>query len=196
MSAQPPENAVHPMSRAAWRDWLQANHTRDEGVWLIRYKKTTGKPYVDFDEAVEDALCFGWIDSLPRKLDDERTMLYFAPRKAGSNWSALNKTRVEKMIAAGLMTPAGMAKIDAAKADGSWAALDDVEALVIPPDLDAAFDAYPNSRENFTTFPRSTQRGILEWILNAKRPETRAKRVDETARLAADNIRANQWPRR
>lgn len=190
---QLPPDSVQPESRAEWRQWLQNNHTRETGVWLIRYKKATGKPYVDYDESVEEALCFGWIDSLPRKLDEERTMLYFAPRKAGSNWSGLNKQRVEKLIKEGLMTPAGLEKIDAAKQDGSWDALDEVEALVVPPDLDEAFDRYPNSRENFEAFPRSVKRGILEWILNAKREETRQKRVDETARLAADNIRANQW---
>jgi uncharacterized protein YdeI (YjbR/CyaY-like superfamily) len=193
MTGSPPPNSVHPLTRAEWRAWLQANHTRSTGVWLIRYKKAAGKPFVDFDEAVEEALCFGWIDSLPRKLDDERTMLYFAPRKAGSNWSAINRARVEHMIAAGLMTAAGMDKIDAAKADGSWTVLDVVDALVIPPDLDAAFGLYPPARANFNAFPPSVRRGILEWILNAKRAETRQKRVDETVRLAADNIRANQW---
>ena len=193
MSETSPENSVHPMTRDAWRAWLQENHMQDEGVWFIRYKKAAGKPYVDYDASVEEALCFGWIDSLPRKLDEERTMLYFAPRKDGSNWSGPNKERVEKMIAAGKMTDVGMAKVEAAKADGSWDALNEVEALIAPDDLEAAFDTYPNSRENFEAFPPSVRRGILEWILNAKRPATRAKRIDETARLAADNIRANQW---
>lgn len=193
MTKLPPENSVQPQTRAEWRAWLEANHTRRDGVWLMRYKKAVGKPYVDYDEAVEEALCFGWIDSSGRKLDDERTMLYFAPRKAGSNWSAANKARVEKLIAAGLMTAAGLAKIAAAKADGSWTALDDVEKLVIPPDLAAALDRYAAAREHFDAFPRSVKRGILEWILNAKRAETRQQRIDETARLAAENIRANQW---
>lgn len=193
MPQETPENAVHPKTRTEWRDWLQANHTRDEGVWLIRYKKSAGVPTLPVDDAVEEALCFGWIDSLPRTLDDDRTMLYFAPRKLGSNWSALNKKRVKEMIEADLMTPAGMEKIDAAKADGSWAALDTVEALEIPDDLATAFNDYPHSRENFEAFPRSVRRGILEWILNAKRDATRQKRIEETARLAAENIRANQW---
>lgn len=193
MSVQPPENSVFPQNRAEWRAWLEANHQRDEGVWLIRYKKAAGKPILPVDDAVEEALCFGWIDSLPRALDDERTMLYFAPRKDGSNWSRLNKIRVEKMIAAGLMTSVGMVKIEAARADGSWDALNDVENLVIPPDLEAAFARYPQSIENFEAFPPSVRRGILEWILNAKRPATREKRIGETASLAAENIRANQW---
>jgi uncharacterized protein YdeI (YjbR/CyaY-like superfamily) len=188
-----PDNAVHPLTRADWRAWLADNHQRGEGVWFVRYKKSSAKPSFDVNEAIEESICFGWIDSLPRKLDEERTMLYFAPRKKGSNWSGLNKARAEKMIAAGLMTPAGMEKIADAKADGSWIALDAVEALVIPPDLAEAFKRYPSARENFEAFPRSVKRGILEWILNAKRPETRQKRVDKTARLAAENIRANQW---
>lgn len=192
MPATSPENSFHPFTRAEWRAWLQENHTQDEGIWLIRYKKATGKPYVTVNEAIDEAICFGWIDSLSRKLDDERTMLYFAPRKAGSNWSALNKRRVEKLIAAGLMMPAGLAKIEAAKQDGSWTALDEVEALVIPPDLAEAFARYPTSAENFAAFPRSVKRGILGWILNAKRPTTRARRIEETASLAAENIRANQ----
>lgn len=192
MKAQPPANALHPKTRAEWRNWLRENHQRDEGVWFIRYKKSSGKPFVDVNEAIEEAICFGRIDSLPRKLDEERTMLYFAPRKAGSNWSSLNKMRAEKMIEAGLMTPSGLEKIEAAKKDGSWTALDAVEALIVPPDLSEAFDLFPSSKENFETFPRSVKRGILDWILNAKRPETRKKRVDETARLAAENVRANQ----
>lgn len=187
-----PENAVHPLTRAEWRAWLEQNHTRKEGVWLVTYKKTTGKPTVEYDESVEEALCFGWIDSKGNKLDEERSLLWFAPRKAGSNWSASNKERVERLIAGGQMTLAGLAKIEAAKADGSWSALDSVEALEIPPDLEAALGAYSDAGQNFEAFPRSVKRAILEWIANAKKPETRAKRVQETARLAQDNIRANQ----
>jgi uncharacterized protein YdeI (YjbR/CyaY-like superfamily) len=188
-----PPNAIHPKTRAEWRKWLKQNHTRAEGVWLISYKKGTGKPRVQYDEAVEEALCFGWIDSKGNKLDDERSMLWFAPRKARTGWSGPNKIRVEKMIAAGLMTPAGMAKIEAAKRDRSWNALDAVEALEIPPDLAAALSANPIAQQHFDAFPRSVKRSILEWISTAKKPETRAKRVEETARLAAENIRANQW---
>jgi uncharacterized protein YdeI (YjbR/CyaY-like superfamily) len=191
-----PDNAVFPQTRAEWREWLRENHRRSEGVWFVRYKKSSGRHFVNVSAAIEEAICFGWIDSLPRKLDEERTMLYFAPRKAGSNWSALNKKRAEKMIKAGLLMPAGLEKIEAAKRDGSWTALNEVEALVVPPDLSEAFDRYPQSRVHFEAFPRSTKRAILEWILNAKRRETRANRVDETARLAADNIRANQWRNR
>ncbi|MEM1096955.1 MAG: YdeI/OmpD-associated family protein [Bacteroidota bacterium] len=196
MASSAPPNSTHPLTRAAWRAWLEAHHAREDGVWLIRYKKATGKPAVRYDEAVEEALCFGWVDSKPNKLDDERSLLWFAPRKAGSNWSRLNKERIARMEAAGQMTPAGRAKVEAAKADGSWSALDDVENLVIPHDLADALAGYPDAAVHFDAFPRSAKRGILEWILNAKRAPTRAKRIAETARLAQDNIRANQWPRR
>ena len=182
-------------SRREWRTWLEKNHTSDKGIWLVTFKKHCGDKYVAYDEIVEEALCFGWVDSLPRKLDADRSMLWLSPRKLGSNWSKLNKERVEKMITAGLMTPAGLAKIEAAQEDGSWYALDAIEALEIPPDLEAALASHPLARQHFDAFPRSVKRGILEWIANAKRPATRTKRVKETARLAQDNIRANQWPR-
>ncbi|GAB4578362.1 MAG: YdeI/OmpD-associated family protein [Anaerolineales bacterium] len=193
MTAQPPPNSFHALTRAEWRAWLAQNHTRNEGIWLITYKKVSGKPAPSYEESVEEALCFGWVDSKGNKLDDERTMLWFAPRKKGSGWSKPNKIRVERLIQAGLMTPAGLAKIEAAKQDGSWTALDAVEALEIPPDLETALLANPPAQEYFNAFPRSVKRAILEWIANAKRPKTRAARLEETARLAAQNIRANQW---
>jgi uncharacterized protein YdeI (YjbR/CyaY-like superfamily) len=188
-----PDNSVHPLTRAEWRAWLEQNHARTHGIWLISYKKATGKPRVEYDEAVEEALCFGWIDSKGNKLDDERSLLWFAPRKPRTGWSRPNKERIERLIAAGLMTEAGLAKIEAAKQDGSWTALDAVEALEIPPDLNAALAAYPSAQANFEAFPRSAKRGILEWISNAKTAATRAKRIEETARLAQENKRANQW---
>ena len=182
-------------SRRVWRVWLEENHERQDGIWLVSFKKHCGDKYVSYDDIVEEALCFGWIDSVTRKLDEDRSMLWLSPRKPGSGWSKLNKERVERTIAAGLMTPAGLEKIEAAKKDGSWNALDAIEALEIPPDLDVALASYPSARQNFDAFPRSVKRGILEWIITAKRVQTRARRVEETARLAEDNIRANQWRR-
>lgn len=195
MSARPSIDAetIHPTSLTAWRRWLEHNHGRTAGVWVIGYKKATGKPRIEYDEAVCEALCWGWIDSLPRALDDERSMLWYAPRKPRTNWSALNQRRVARMTAEGRMRPAGLAKVEAAKRDGTWNALDAVEALEIPSDLARALKVAGRARENFDAFPRSTKRGILEWITNAKRPETRAKRIAETARLAANGERANQW---
>lgn len=190
---RPPKNSAHPKSRAQWRAWLAAHHASETGVWLITYKKATSKPRVEYDAAVEEALCFGWIDSKPNKLDDARSLLWFAPRKAGTGWSRPNKERIARMMANGQMAPAGIAKVKAAKADGSWRALDAVEALEIPPDLAHALAGYPHASEGFAAFPRSAKRGILEWVANAKRPETRAARIAETARLADRDERANQW---
>lgn len=190
-----PPNSTHPSTRAEWRAWLEENHNRDEGVWLVSYKRATGKPYVTYDEAVEEAICFGWVDSKINSLDEERTMRWFAPRRPSSGWSRSNKERVERMLVAGQMTPAGLAKIEAAKADGSWNALDAVENLEVPEDLAAALASYDAAGKHFEAFPRSVKRSILEWIASAKRPATRAKRIEETARLAQDNIRANQWRR-
>jgi uncharacterized protein YdeI (YjbR/CyaY-like superfamily) len=181
-------------SRAEWRAWLRKNRRRQQSVWVVSWKK--GDPrYVAYGDLVEEALCFGWIDSLPRKLDASRTMLLMAPRKASSAWSRLNKQRAEKLIADGSMTAAGLRVIAAAKAAGLWSKLDGVEDLKIPPDLQKALRAHPGAKLNFDAFPRSAKRGILDWILQAKRAETRAKRIAETAQLAARNVRANQWPR-
>lgn len=188
-----PPNSVFPKTRAAWRRWLEKNHTRAEGVWLVSYKQASGKTSLTYEDGVEEALCFGWVDSKGNKLDDERTLLWYAPRKPGSGWAATNKARVARLIAAGLMHPAGLAKIEAAKQDGSWNALDAAHALVVPPDLAAALAAHPPAADNFAAFPPSTRRAILEWIGSAKKPETRARRVSETARLAAENKRANEW---
>ena len=179
-----------PATLADWRDWLAANHTRTAGVWLVTRKASAPGPSIGYEESVEQALCFGWVDSKGRSLDAERTMLWFAPRKRGSGWARTNKERIERLTAAGLMAPAGQAVIDAAKADGSWTLLDDVENLVVPDDLAAAFAAHPPAREHWDAFPRSARRATLEWIAQAKRAETRAKRVAEAAEKAQANERA------
>jgi uncharacterized protein YdeI (YjbR/CyaY-like superfamily) len=189
----PPENSVQPSHRDEWRAWLERNHDRSDGVWLVSYRKAAGKPTVTYPEAVEEALCFGWIDSKPGKLDDERTMLWYSPRKPGSGWARTNKERIERLVAQGRMTPAGLAKIDAARADGSWTLLDSSEAMEVPADLEAALAAYPDAARHFGAFPPGVGKAILQWISLAKKPGTRAARIDETARLANENVRANQW---
>ena len=186
---------VHAETRAQWRAWLEQHGHEAKGVWLVSWLKRTGRPAVPYAEAVTEALAFGWVDSKGNKLDDERTMLYFAPRKRGSGWARPNKLRVAELERTGLMTEAGRRVVEAAKADGSWTLLDDVEDLVVPPDLAAAFDAVPGSREQWEAFPRSAKRGILEWIVQAKRPATRADRIEQTARLAGQGQRAGQWRR-
>ena len=194
MSAHDDGERIHPETRAAWREWLDSHHESSTGVWLVSWRKHTGKDGLSYEDGVEEALCFGWIDSLARRLDDSRTMLWYSPRKPGSGWARPNKERVERLTAAGLMAPAGQRMIDAARADGSWSRLDDVENLVVPDDLAAAFDARPPAREHWDAFPRSVRRGILVWIVQAKRDTTRAARLEETSRLAQANERANQRP--
>jgi uncharacterized protein YdeI (YjbR/CyaY-like superfamily) len=182
-------------SRQELRQWLAQNHERETGVWLATFKKHVGQKHVSYDEMVEELLCFGWIDSMARKLDDERSMRWISPRQTGSGWSARNKAMVERLQKNGRIAPPGQLRIKAAQEDGSWNALDAVENLEIPDDLAAALAEYPEAAVHFEAFPRSVKRAILEWIQNAKRPQTRSQRIEETARLAQDNIRANQWPR-
>ncbi len=179
-------------SRAAWRSWLREQHGSAAGVWAVTWKKTSPGPYVSYEELVEEALCFGWIDSLGRRLDDERTQLLFTPRKPASKWSRPNKERIERLTAAGLMAPAGEAMVELAKRTGTWTALDLVEDLVEPPELRAALDAVPAARRSWDGFPRSTRRAILEWISSARTDATRDKRVRTTVDEAAAGRRANQ----
>ncbi len=186
---------VHAETREAWRTWLAAHYSEPDGVWLVSWKKASGRPAVPYGEAVEEALCVGWIDSKPAKLDADRSLLWFSPRRPKSGWSRPNKERIERLEAAGLLTAAGRATIEAAKADGTWTMLDAVEAMVVPDDLIAAFGAHPGAADAWESFPPSARRGILQWIVQAKRPETRAQRVAETAERASRGERANQWPR-
>ncbi len=178
---------------AEWRAWLETNHQTSAGIFVVFWRKATGRPAMTYEEMVEQALCFGWVDSRPAKLDDDRSMLWFTPRKRGSGWARPNKLRIEKMTAAGLMRPAGLAMIEAAQSDGSWTLLDSVEDLEVPADLAAALDLLADARANFEAFPKSVRRGILEWIAQAKTAPTRARRVTETADLASRGERANQW---
>ncbi len=186
-------NTFYAEDRAAWRTWLTANHDKEKSVWLIIYRKQSQIPSVYYDEAVDEALCFGWIDSKPNKRDDESFYQFFAKRNPKSNWSKVNKEKVERLIAEGKMTEAGFGMIEIAKQTGAWTALDELENGVIPEDLQMALNANPTAKVYFEAFPRSVKRGILEWIQNAKRPETRQKRIEETVTLAMQNIRANQY---
>jgi uncharacterized protein YdeI (YjbR/CyaY-like superfamily) len=177
--------------RAAWRAWLAQHAAGSTGVWLV-YDKGPGRR-LSYDDIVEEALCFGWVDSLPRALDATHAMIYVAPRKPRSSWSRVNKARVERLIAAGAMTPAGLAVVAAARASGRWSALDRVEDGVEPDDLAAALDAVSSARREWNAFPRSARRAILEWLDGAKRPETGARRVATVVAEAAEGRRANQW---
>lgn len=184
---------VQPKSRAEWRAWLEKNHATSPGVWFVYFKKSAGKVGPSYDDMVEEALCFGWIDSIQRGLDAQRTMLKFTPRKPKSVWSKINKGRIGRLKRLRLMTPAGMAKVDAAKRDGSWNALNEIDKMTVPPDLKAALAANPSAAKHYDAFPPSSKKIILTWIASAKRPETRAKRVSETVRQAAKNLKANHY---
>lgn len=174
-------------------DWLQVNHSTSSGLWVVYAKKATGLPAPSYDEIVRAVLRFGWVDSIPGKVDERKTKLYLSPRKPTSAWSQSNKTRVGELIAAGLMLPAGLAAIEVAKTNGAWSLIDSAQNVEIPDDLSREFDALPGSRENFDAFPLGVRKQILEWISQAKTLPTREKRIGETASLAAQNIRANQW---
>lgn len=183
-------------SQLEWRKWLENNYNTEKSVWLIIYKKESGVPSVYYPEAVDEALCFGWIDSKPNKRDDESFYLFFSKRNPKSNWSKVNKAKIEKLLALNKIMPAGMEMIELAKKSGTWNALDEVEAYIIPVDLKQLLDQNIEAKTHFEKFPASTKKGILEWILNAKTIETRNKRLEETVSLASKNIRANQYVRK
>jgi uncharacterized protein YdeI (YjbR/CyaY-like superfamily) len=177
----------YPKNRQEWHRWLIENHNKVSGIRLIYYKKNSDKPRVEYSEAVEEALSFGWIDSKVNILDDERYIQIFTPRKRGSNWSKTNKIRVKKLIKNGLMQPAGMEKVNAAKKDGSWTFLDDIEDLVIPEDLKRSFEQNTIAKANFKGFSNSSKKQILYWIASAKRQDTRLRRIKKTVELASEN---------
>jgi uncharacterized protein YdeI (YjbR/CyaY-like superfamily) len=178
---------IHPLTRAEWRNWLEVHHDRSPGVWVVQWRTATGRRRLSYPDLVEEALCFGWIDSTAKKLDDDRSMIRMTPRRPTSVWSRSNKDRVVRLIAAGRMTEAGLRTVEVAKRNGSWQALDDVDAMIVPDDLASALAADARARQHFDGFPPSTTRMILYWITSAKRAETRARRIAETVRLAADN---------
>jgi uncharacterized protein YdeI (YjbR/CyaY-like superfamily) len=179
----------YPKNRAEWRKWLQENHSSKLSIWVIYYKKKSNIPSISYNEAVEEALCFGWIDSKAKGIDSEKSMQYFCTRKPKSVWSRVNKAKVEALIEAGQMTEAGYASIEIAKQNGSWTILDEAEALIIPADLEKALSNYPEALNYFLSLSRSDQRNILQWLVLAKRPETRANRIKEIAELAEQKLK-------
>jgi uncharacterized protein YdeI (YjbR/CyaY-like superfamily) len=175
---------VQPATRAEWRAWLAENHAISSGVWLISWKRRTGKPTVEYEDAVEEALCFGWIDGVLNRVDDERSAQWFAPRKPKGTWARSNKERVARLEAAGLMAPAGMEAVARARANGSWESLDIIDNLIVPEDLAAALDAKPGARQLFDASTVSVRRMCLAWVYQAKRPKTRAAHVAQLAEIA------------
>ncbi|GAB2781929.1 YdeI/OmpD-associated family protein [Rhabdobacter roseus] len=182
-----------PTCQQDWRDWLQEHHQTKQSVWLVYYKKQANVPSIAYSDAVDEALCFGWIDSTRKSIDHETFMQFFCKRKPRSVWSKVNKAKVQRLIDAGLMTQAGYDSIETAQQNGSWETLDEVEELNIPEDLEKAFAARAGSQEYFMSLSRSTRKAILQWLILAKRPETRQKRRDEIALLASLKQKPKQF---
>ena len=170
-----------------WREWLSEKGHSEKSVWLIIYHKNSQTPSIEYHESIEDALCFGWIDSKAIKRNEESFYLYFTKRKPKSNWSKINKERVAKLTEQGLMTPAGQVYIDLAKENGTW----DFDDDVIPEDLQKLFDNNEIALKNFQAFSPSSKRLILQWIMMAKKAETRLQRIIQTVELAEKNMKAN-----
>ncbi len=192
-STTPPIPPYQPKTRAEWRKWLVTNYALSKGIHLVIIRKKADVAGITYSDAVEEALCFGWIDGTANSLDKQSYKLYMSPRKPGSVWSKLNKQRIRKLIKDGSMTPVGLAKIEAAKKDGSWTKLDAIDNLAIPEDLLEQLSANSEARRNFEAFSPSSKKIILFWVASAKREETRRKRIAETVRLAAQNIKAAHY---
>ncbi|WP_116107243.1 YdeI/OmpD-associated family protein [Lewinella sp. IMCC34191] len=173
------------------RRWLAANHATSSSVWLIRYRKVAGHRHVSWSELVDELLCYGWVDSQTRKLDAERTIIRISPRNPKSTWSGINKAKIERLRAEGRMTPAGEALVEVAQSNGCWTWLDDVEQLVMPPDLEAALAATDKAAYYYDRFPDSGKRLILYWIKSAKTAPTREKRIRITVEKASRNVKAH-----
>jgi uncharacterized protein YdeI (YjbR/CyaY-like superfamily) len=176
---------VHVETVEQWREWLAEHHRTAPCVWLVTWRQSTGRPAPSYEEQIEEALCVGWIDSTFKRLDDDRSMLYFSRRRPGSGWARSNKERIARLESEGRMSEAGRSAVDRARADGSWALLDAVEDLIVPDDLAAALDLHAGAREYWDGLSASARRQILWWIVQAKRPTTRAARIEETARRAS-----------
>lgn len=191
-----PENeieTVYPKSRQEWREWLLVNHNKKQSIWLLYYKKKSNIPSVSYNDAVDEALCFGWIDSKAKPIDEEKYIQFFSRRKEKSVWSKINKAKVERLIHEGLMTSAGIEIIEKAKQNGCWTILDAAEELIIPDDLEAEFRKKPNAKTYYESLSRSDKRNILQWLVLAKRQETRQKRITEIVELAEQNLKPKQF---
>jgi uncharacterized protein YdeI (YjbR/CyaY-like superfamily) len=182
-----------PDDKKHWRKWLNLNHKTKDAVWLIFYRKKSPKYNLSWSESVDEALCYGWIDSTKRKIDDEKYKQYFSKRKAKSNWSKVNKDKVKSLIDQGLMKEDGYKSIELAKKNGSWTILDDVEALETPEDLIEEFENYKGSMEYFDSLNKSVKKMLLHWVVSAKRIGTRQKRITEIAENAGKNLKPKHF---
>ncbi len=184
LKAQSPMKTLEVKTRTQWRRWLKNNSAKETVIWLVFYKKHTGKPCLEYDAAVEEALCFGWIDSIVKKLDEERYARKFTPRRPGSQWSQLNKKRFAAMVEQGLMTERGLAKVEEAKKSGLWDASDRPEiSLEVPKELKKALAKNRKAKTFFDGLAPTYQKHFIAWIATAKRQETRDRRVSESVAL-------------
>ena len=168
---------IHPETPGEWRSWLEQNHASSSGVWLIYFRASTNRRQLSWEEAVREALCFGWIDSKVKSIDDERYKQIFTPRKPKSVWSKINKQNIAELTESGQMTEAGRRAVDVAKENGAWSFLDPIDALIVPPDLASALDASQTARQAYDALSKSAQRQVLYTVYSAKREPTRVKRV-------------------
>lgn len=182
-----------PTSPEDWRQWLAENHDSRYSIWLIYYKKQAKMPTISWSQAVDEALCFGWIDSTQQPIDGEKYRQFFSKRKPKSVWSKVNKTKVQQLIAENKMMEAGYKSIEIARQNGSWTILDEVEELIIPEDLDKAFTLQTGSKDFFLSLSKSARKAILQWLVLAKLAETRQKRINEIAELAAQKLKPKQF---
>jgi uncharacterized protein YdeI (YjbR/CyaY-like superfamily) len=182
-----------PKNRADWRKWLEKNHQSAQSVWLIQFKASTKVASLTWSEAVDEALCFGWIDSTRRPFNEESYMQYFSKRKPKSMWSRINKEKVAQLIQNNLMTEAGLASIETAKENGSWTFLDAIEALIVPEDLAAALAKHKGALKYFDSLSKSAKKILLHWVISAKRQETRQNRILEITECASENLKPKQF---
>lgn len=184
---------ICPASIQQWRQWLEGNHKSKQSIWVLYYKKKSNVASITYSDAVDQALCFGWIDSTRKAVDQETFIQFFCRRKPNSVWSKINKAKVQRLIDAGLLAQAGHQSIEIAKQNGSWTILDEVEELIIPEDLEKEFETKPGAMDFFLSLSRSVRKSILQWLVLAKRPETRQKRITEIAELAAQKLKPKQF---
>ena len=186
-------NSYCPTDKEDWRKWLSKNHLKEDSIWLIVYKKNSSSPNLSWSEAVDQALCFGWIDSTKKSIDGEKYMQYYCKRKPKSNWSKINKDKIRVLIEQDFMEKAGLKSIEIAKENGSWTFLDEVEALEIPIDLTEELTNYKGAMDYYESLSKSVKKSLLYWVISAKRTDTRQKRITEIAKNASENMKPKQF---
>lgn len=193
MEESRPYDTFYPANRQEWRQWLAENHEKKQAVWLIFNKKQADKSRLSWSNSVDEALCFGWIDSKAKTIDENQYMQFFSKRKPKSVWSKINKEKIQRLISEGLMAPAGYAAIEVAKQNGSWSIFDEAEAMTIPDDLASALADQPVAQAFFLGLSKSARKAIMQWLVLARLPETRQRRITEIVTLAGQQQKPKQF---